>query len=104
MKLLCEEQNSFSRTDDDIGIVPDTDASEIGLCAVLYQRQTGSLRVIAYGSRTLSPAEKNNSLHFEKLEFLALKWAICDQFRDFLYYSPSFTVYTDKNPLAYVLS
>ena len=81
-----------------------TDASEVGLGAVLYQRQNGSLRVIAYGSRTLSPAERNYYLHSGKLEFLALKWAICDQFRDYLYYAPSFTVYTDNNPLTYVLT
>ena len=81
-----------------------TDASEVGLGAVLYQRQNGSLRVIAYGSRTLSLSEKNYFLHSGKLEFLALKWAICDQFRDYLYYAPSFTVYADNNPLTYVLS
>lgn len=81
-----------------------TDASEAGLGSVLYQRQNGVLRVIAYGSRSLSPAEKNYHLHSGKLEFLALKWAICDQFRDYLYYAPSFTVYTDNNPLTYVLS
>lgn len=39
-----------------------------------------------------------------KLEFLALKWAICTKFRDCLYYAPTFTVYTDNNPLTYVLS
>ena len=33
-----------------------------------------------------------------------MKWAICEQFRDYLYYAPSFTVYTDNNPLTYVLS
>ena len=85
-------------------LILNTDASEVGLGAVLYQRQNGSLRVIAYGSRTLSPSEKNYFLHSGKLEFLALKWAICDQFRDYLYYAPSFTVYTDNNPLTYVLS
>ena len=81
-----------------------TDASENGLGAVLYQKQDGVLRVIAYGSRTLTPAEKNYHLHSGKLEFLALKWAICDQFRDYLYYSPRFEVFTDNNPLTYVLS
>ena len=81
-----------------------TDASETGLGAVLYQRQKGVLRVIAYGSRTLSPAEKNYHLHSGKLEFLDLKWSVCEQFRDYLYYAPSFTVYTDNNPLTYVLS
>ena len=81
-----------------------TDASESGLGAVLYQEQDKVLRVIGYGSRTLTPAEKNYHLHSGKLEFLALKWAICEQFRDYLYYSPSFVVYTDNNPLTYVLS
>ncbi len=81
-----------------------TDASNEGLGAVLYQEQGGKLRVIAYGSRSLSPAEKNYHLHSNKLEFLALKWAICDKFRDYLYYAPTFTVFTDNNPLTYILS
>ena len=81
-----------------------TDASELGLGAVLYQRQEGHLRVIAYVSRALTTAEKNYKLHAGKLEFLALKWAICDHFRDYLYYSPKFVVYTDNNPLIYVFT
>lgn len=81
-----------------------TDASNEGLGAVLYQQQGNKLRVIAYGSRTLTPTEKNYHLHSGKLEFLALKWAICNKFRDYLYYSPTFTVYTDNNPLTYILS
>ena len=81
-----------------------TDALERGLGAVLYQQQNGVLRVIAYGSRTLSPLERNYHLHSGKLEFLALKWSICEQFRDYLYYAPSFRVYTDNNPLTYVLT
>lgn len=58
--------------------------------------------VIGYGSRTLTPAEKNYHLHSGKLEFLALKRAICERFRDYLFYAKSFTVYTDNNPLTYV--
>jgi len=82
-----------------------TDASAEGLGAVLYQRQEDQqLRVIAYGSRSLSPAEKNYHLHSGKLEFLALKWAVCERFRDFLYYAPKFEVYTDNNPLTYILT
>ena len=81
-----------------------TDASKEGLGAVLYQKQDGHSRVIAYASRSLSVAEKNYYFHAGKLEFLALKWAITEQFRDYLYYSPKFTVFTDNNPLTYVLT
>ena len=48
-----------------------TDASELGLGAVHYQSDDeGSLRVIAYASRSLSHTEKNYPAH--KLELLAL--------------------------------
>ena len=81
-----------------------TDASEVGLGAILYQRQNGKMRVVGYGSRSLTPAEKRYQLHSSKLEFLALKWAVCDHFRDHLYHAPHFTAYTDNNPLKYILS
>ena len=80
------------------------DASQTGLGAVLYQKQHGSLRVISYASRSLTPAEKNYHLHSGKLEFLALKWAVCDKYREYLYYSKPFTVFSDNNPLSYVLT
>ena len=79
-----------------------TDASLRGLGAILYQHQDDKLRVIAYASRTLSQAEKNYHLYSGKLEFLAVKWSISDAFRDYLYYTPNFTVYTDYNPLTYI--
>ena len=81
-----------------------TDVSERGLGAALYQKQDGQIRVIAYGSRTLTPAERNCHRHSSKHEFLALKWTITEQLRDYLYYAPHFTVYTDSNPLTYVLT
>lgn len=76
------------------------DASQDGLRAVLYQRQQGKMRVIAYGFRSLSQSERR--YHSGKLEFLALKWAICERFHDYLYHAQSFVVYTDNNPLTYV--
>ena len=36
-----------------------------------------------------------------KLELLALKWAVCDKFKDYLLGS-KFTVLMDNNPLCYV--
>ena len=78
-----------------------TDASRDGLGAVLYQVQDGQKRVIAYASRSLSKSERNYPVH--KLEFLALKWAITDKFHEYLYGS-EFQVFTDNNPLTYVLT
>ena len=90
--------------DFDVPFIVHCDASESGLGSVLYQRQNGKLRVISFASRTLSPAEKNYHLHSSKLEFLALKWAVTEKFADYLYHGPSFDVYTDNNPLTYVLT
>ena len=78
-----------------------TDASLDGLGAILYQEQDGVLRVLAYASRGLKASESNYPAH--KLEYLAMKWAICDKFHDYLY-GNHFTVLTDNNPLSYVLS
>ena len=78
-----------------------TDASSSGLGAILYQEQNGLKRVIAYASRSLSKSEQHYPAH--KLEFLALKWALCDKFHDYLY-GNTFTVITDNNPLTYVLT
>ena len=79
-----------------------TDASELGLGAVLYQTSDdGKERVIAYGSRTLSKSERNYCAY--KLEFLALKWAVTERFHEYLY-GASFDVYTDNNPLTYILT
>lgn len=48
--------------------------------------------------RYLQPRKMTTCI-LESLEFLALKWAICKQFRDYLYYAPSFVVFTDNNIL-----
>ena len=57
--------------------------------------------VIAYASRSLSKTEKNYSAH--KLEFFALKWVVTEKFHEYLY-GGNFEVYTDNNPLIYVLT
>ena len=80
-----------------------TDASTMGLGAVLSQKQPdGMERVVAYASRSLNKSEKNYDTH--KLEFLALKWAISEQFHEYLYGATRFDVFTDNNPLTYVLT
>ena len=79
-----------------------TDASDLGLGAVLYQKdENDHQRVIAFASRSLSNTERNYPAY--KLEFLALKWAITDRFHEYLY-GGQFDVYTDNNPLTYILT
>ena len=69
-----------------------------------FSQPFGKMRVIGYGSWSLTKAERNFHLHSGKLEFLALKWAVCQHFRDYLYYAPHFVIYTDNNPLTYMLT
>ena len=78
-----------------------TDACGSDLGAVLYPtHDDGMDAVIAYASRSLTKAESHYPVH--KLEFLALKWAVVKKFHEYLYGS-AFDVYTDNNPLTYVL-
>ena len=80
----------------------ETDTSSEGLGAVLSQKQEdGKWHPIAFGSWELKGGEAK--YHSSKLEFLALKWAITEQFREYLQYRP-FTVLTDNNPLTYILT
>ena len=80
----------------------ETDASIEGLGAVLSQKQDdGCYRPIAYASRGLKGGELK--YHSSKLEFLALKWAVTEQFREYLQYQP-FLVHTDNNPLTYIMT
>ena len=80
----------------------ETDASKEGLGAVLSQKQEdGWFHPVAYGSWVLTAHEKN--YHPKKLEFLALKWAVMEHFKEYLLYQP-FLVKTDNNPLMYIMS
>ena len=65
----------------------ETDASIEGLRAVLSQKENDSwYHHVAYASRDLKRGE--SSYHSSKLEFLALKWAMTDQFKEYLQYQP----------------
>ena len=80
----------------------ETDASSCGLEAVLSQKQDDDkYHPVTYASWELKGGEKK--YHSSKLEFLALKWAVTDQFKEYLWYRP-FTVRTDNNPLTYVMT
>ena len=102
LKAMCVSTPILAYPNYQLPFTLHTDSSTDGLGAVLYQKQDGKLRVIAYASRSVSKAESNYPAH--KLEFLALKWAVCEKFHEYLYGSKSFEVFTDNNPLTYVLT
>ena len=79
----------------------ETDASKERLGVELSQKQAdGHYHQVTYGSRALMPHEKNN--HLTKLEFLALKWAVTEHFKEYLPYQP-FLVNTDNNLLTCII-
>ena len=80
----------------------ETNALKEGLGEVLSQKQEdGRFHPVAYGSWALTMHEKN--YHSTKLEFLALKWAVTEHFKEYQLYQP-FLVKTDDNPLTYIMS
>ena len=68
----------------------ETDASHDGLSVILSQDQDEQRRVLAYASRRLCTTKKNQANYSTtKLEFLALKWAVTERFRHYLWASSS---------------
>ena len=67
-----------------------------------FDHKDKKVRILGFGSRALAKGEQK--YHSSKLEFLSLKWAVCEQFRDYLTYTKKIKVYTDNNPLLYALS
>ena len=83
------------------------DASGKGLGAVLLQKQSdGQYYPIAYASRIMNETEQR--YHSNKHKFLALKWAVTEQFHEYM--SPygnnrnEFVVQMDNNLLTYIFS
>ena len=87
LKMKCLTAPVLVFTDFKKPFLLETDASIEGLGAILSQKQDdGHYHPVAYASQGL----KGGKLKYysSKLEFLALKWAMTDQFKEYLQYKP----------------
>ena len=107
LKAACLQAPILSFPDFNKPFLLETDDSGRGLGAVLSQKQAdGRYHSVAYASRVMNETEQR--YHSNKQEFLALKWAVTEQFHEYL--SPygknrnEFVVHTDNNPLTYIFS
>ena len=107
LKAACLQAPFLAFLDFDKPFLLETDASGRDLGAVLSQKQAdGQYHLIAYASYVMN--ETKQRYYSNKQEFLALKWAITEQFHEYL--SPygknrnEFVVRTDYNPLTYIFS
>ena len=107
LKATCLQAPILAFPDFNKPFLLETDASGRGLGAVLSQKQAdGRYHPIAYASRMMNETEQR--YHTNKQEFLALKWAITEQFHEYLLpYGKNrneFVVCTDNNRLTYIFS
>ena len=107
LKAACLQAPILAFPDFNKPFLLETDASGRGLGAVLSQKQAdGWYHPIAYASRVMNETEQR--YRSNKQEFLTLKWAVTEQFHEYL--SPygknrnEFVVCTDNNPLTYIFS
>ena len=107
LKAACLQAPILAFPDFNKPFLLETDASGRGLGAVLSQKQADGLyHPIAYANRVMNETEQR--YHSNKQEFLALKWAVTEQFHEYL--SPygknqnEFVVHTDNNLLTYIFS
>ena len=107
LKAACLQAPILAFLDFDKPFLLEMNASGRGLGAVLSQKQVdGRYHPITYASRVMNETEQR--YHSNKQEFLTLKWAVTEQFHEYL--SPygknrnEFVVRTDNNPLTYIFS
>ena len=85
LKMKCMMALVLAFADFQKPFLIETDASSHGLGAILSQKQVDDkYHPVSYASRELKGGEKK--YHSSKLEFLALKWAVIDQFKEFVEY------------------
>ena len=88
LKQACMSTPILAFADYIKGFLLKTDTSKDGLGLVLSQKQAdGQYHPVSYGSQALTAHGKN--YHSTKLQFLALKWAIMEHFKNTCCTNPS---------------
>ena len=101
LKALCTSTPVLALADFTKPFKLHMDASTAGLGVVLYQEQHENNQVKRHASRALSKSESHYPVH--KVEFLVLKCPVTESLQKYLY-GNIFALYSDKNPLTYVLT
>ena len=82
LKLACISSPILAFANCTKDFLLETDTSKEGLGAALSQRQAdGHYHPVAYGSQALTAHE--TKYHYTKLEFLALKLAVMEPFKEY---------------------
>ena len=107
LKAACLQAPILAFLDFDKPFLLEMDASRRGLGALPPQKQVdGRYHPIAYTSCVMN--ETKQRYHSNKQEFLTLKWAVTEQFHEYLLpcgkNRDEFVVCTDNNPLTYIFS
>ena len=107
LKEACLQDPILSFPDFSKPFLLEMETSGKGLGAVLSLKQSdGRYHPIVYASHIMNETEQR--YYSKKQEFLALKWAVTEQFHEYL--SPygknrnEFVVHMDNNPLTYIFS
>jgi hypothetical protein len=96
IKEIINEDSQLAHFIPGCETILETDASNVGVSAVLFQMQENRKRPIQFSSRTLSKAELNYSVTDK--EGLAIIFGL-NKFYEYLYGYPKFKICTDHKPI-----
>jgi hypothetical protein len=98
LKAAIDKPLMLHRPNPELNFVRQTDASGVGIAAVLYQEQQHTRRIISYASARLNVAQRR--YHINEQERLAIVWAV-KKYRPYLEEGP-FVLRTDNKALLWL--